>query len=260
MNTPRATVLRKQRPWKLAWQKKRRSSAPLVRRCIVPSKQGEGNRHGQASRRRNRGDAPAGNAQSHCPDRDLGPRTAADAATKASLERLAKKKFGLLADLGTIEVPADYVHATQLGTFRKLNHDKFYYYNDGIADENFGSPSRILKPGDKLWVRAWKQIDSDETSSEERMNFVRSIDANAHWIGAQGASLVFDQKRTELPKGYWYASFDEKDRLPVLDGGHRVPGVSAYSDGDFSFRLGYFGNPWDDDDAFLSFSDVPLET
>jgi hypothetical protein len=75
--------------------------------------------------------------------------------------------------------------------------------------------------------------------------------------GAQGASLVFEQKRGELPKGKWYASFDEKDRLwKDADGYHRVPYVNAYSDGDFDFNLGYFGPVWHGNNAFLCFCDI----
>jgi hypothetical protein len=75
--------------------------------------------------------------------------------------------------------------------------------------------------------------------------------------GAQGASLVFEQKRGELPKDKWYASFDEKERLwKDAAGDHGVPCVDAYSDGDFFFDLGYFGGVWGDGYAFLCFTEV----
>ncbi len=79
--------------------------------------------------------------------------------------------------------------------------------------------------------------------------------------GAQGASLVFDQKRDQLPKGKWYASFDEKHRLwKDAHGNHGVPDVDASSDGDFWFGLGYFEDVWDVDDAFLCFCDIEPDT
>ena len=165
------------------------------------------------------------------------------------------EKFALLVDLGIITVPDDYDHAKQLAVFMKKNRKKFYGVNDNITDANFPNPTRILKPGDKLRVRAFKQVVVGTTTSEERMAFLAT--QKAIHTGAQGASLVFDQKRDQLPKGKWYASFDEKDRLWTDAGGsHRVPGVDAHSDGDFCFDLGSFENVWDDDGAFLCFCDI----
>ena len=165
------------------------------------------------------------------------------------------EKFALLVDLGIITVPDDYVHDKRLTTFGKLNRKKFYYYNDEITDKNFPNPTRVLKPGDKLRVRAFKQVVGGTTTSEERMAFLAT--QKAIHTGAQGASLVFDQKRDQLPKGKWYASFDEKDRLWAVAGGyHRVPRVDCRSGGDFEWDLGCFEHVWDDDDAFLCFCDV----
>ncbi len=164
------------------------------------------------------------------------------------------EKFALLADLGEIVVPDNFDHGKCLEVFSKENRKKFYYFNDAITDANFPSPSRVLKPGDKLWVRAFKQVVPGETTSEERMKFLAT--KNAIHTGAQGASLVYQQKRSQLPKGYWYCSFDEKDRLWKDPGGyHRVPFVSAYSGGVFSFSLGGFGGPWGDDRVILCFCD-----
>lgn len=164
------------------------------------------------------------------------------------------EKFSLLADLGTITVPDDYVHENRLATFRNQNSKKFYYYNDNITDANFPNPSRILKPGDKLRVRVFQQIVRGNTSSEERMAFLAT--QNAIHLGAQGASIVFEQKRDQLPKGRWYTSFDEKERLwKDSDGNRRVPLVHADSDGDFEFDLGCFEGDWNDDYAFFCFCD-----
>lgn len=149
------------------------------------------------------------------------------------------EKFALLVDLGIITVPDDYDHSTALDKFMKKNRKKFNGINDNITDANFPNPTRVLKPGDKLHVRAFKQVVGGTTTSEERMAF--SATQKAIHTGAQGASLVFDQKRDQLPKGKWYASFDEKDRLRTdADGYRRVPFVLCRSDGDFIFGLGRF--------------------
>jgi hypothetical protein len=165
------------------------------------------------------------------------------------------EKFALLVDIGIITVPDDYVHEKRLTTFGKQNRKKFYCYNNKITDKNFPNPTRVLKPGDKLRVRAFKQVVGGKTTSEERMAFLAT--QKAIHTGAQGASLVFDQKRDQLPKGKWYASFDEKDRLWTDAGGsHRVPLMGCYSDSDFRFDLGVFELVWYGVYAFLCFCDV----
>ena len=165
------------------------------------------------------------------------------------------EKFALLVDLGILTVPDDYDHAKQLAMFMKKNRKKFYGVNDNITDANFPNPSRILKPGDKLRVRAFKQIVKGNTTSEERMAFLAT--QKAIHTGAQGASLVFDQKRDQLPKGKWYASFDEKERLwEDADGYHKVPDVDAGSDGGPYFILGRFENVWYGVNAFFCFCDI----
>ena len=164
------------------------------------------------------------------------------------------EKFALLVDLGIITVPKGYVHDTRLTMFSEKNKKKFYSYDDNITDENFSHPTRILKPGDKLHARVFQQVVSGTTTSEERLAFLAT--QKAIYTGAQGASLVFDQKRNQLPKGKWYSSFDKPDRLwEDADGNHRVPNVNAHSGGDFDFDLGNFENVWHDNLAFLCFSD-----
>ncbi len=165
-------------------------------------------------------------------------------------------KFALLVNLGIITVPDDYDHASRLSMFSKQNRKKFYYYNDEITDKNFLNPTRALKPGDKLRVLVFEQVVGGNTTSEERMAFLAT--QKAVYTGAQGASLVFDQKRDQLPKGKWYTSFDKPERLwKDADGYHGVPYVDRHSDGDFRFSLGSFEIDWSDDDCLLCFCDLP---
>ena len=171
-------------------------------------------------------------------------------------ETVTTEKFALLADLGTITVPPDYVHATRLASFAANNRAKFAYHNDNLTDANFPNPSRILKPGDRLHVRAFKQIVRGTTTSQERMAFLAT--QNTVHVGAQGASLAFEQKRDQLPKGFWYCSFDEKERLWTdADGDHGVPYVFALSGGGFDFGLGDFERDWYGYGALLCFCDLP---
>jgi len=157
-----------------------------------------------------------------------------------------------------ITVPTDYVHGTRLSSFKKQHAEKFYYYNDDITDKNFSKATTKLTPGQKFAVKIFRQIVSGRTTSEERMEFLRS--QGAIFTGAQGASLVFEQKRDELPKDFAYVSFDEKEALwKDSDGHRRVPYLCRHSDGDWNFDLGYFGHDWDDDYCLLCFCDFPPE-
>lgn len=178
-------------------------------------------------------------------------------AVEAKSEAVPGEKFDLLLDLGVITVPDDFVYSTHLATFSKNNRKKFYYYNDDITDKNFNKATVQLVPGRKLRVKAFKQTVSGNTTSQERIAFLKT--QNNIFTGAVGASLVFEQKRDLLPKGKWYCSFDEKEALwKDSDGYHRVPSVNAYSDGDFRFDLGCFENDWAAAAVLLCFCDEEL--
>ncbi len=152
-----------------------------------------------------------------------------------------------------ITVPDGYVHATQLTTFTEAHRGEFYYFNGEITDKNFSRATTQLKPGQKLKVGVF-QI-KETVTSEDCMRFLKS--QKAILTGAQGASLVYEQKREELPKGKWHVSFDEKETLWQDAGGfHRVPNVRAYTDGDFCFCLGYFEGDWYGNGCLLSFRDA----
>ncbi len=164
---------------------------------------------------------------------------------------IADKRFELLKTFD-ITVPVGYEHGKRLDSFYKENKKKFYYYNDAITDKNFSKATTKLEAGRKLKVKIF-QI-KETVTSENCMDFLKS--QNAILTGAQGASLVWELDRQQLPKGKWSVSFDEKDALwQDSDGYHRVPYVYAYSDGDFGFDLGYFGDDWDADYCLLCFCD-----
>ena len=120
------------------------------------------------------------------------------------------EKFAFFEDIGVITVPADYDHKKQLDSFMQKNRKKFYDVNEDITDANFLNPSRILKPGDKFAVTAFKQIVRGTTTSKERMDFLCKQPGNV-LVGPQGNSLVFEQLRDKLPKGFWYVAFDEEE-------------------------------------------------
>ena len=156
-----------------------------------------------------------------------------------------------------LPVPEGYVHETRLASFGKEHRKAFYYYNQAITDKNFPNPTVRLTPGRRPFVKIFNitaRVTSDDCLSFLRANQVLLV-------GAQGASLVAQYAREELPKGRWYVSFDEKERLyKDADGDHRVPDVFAYSGGGFDFSLGYFGGDWRGDYSLLCFCDESSES
>lgn len=159
----------------------------------------------------------------------------------------------------SITVPQGYDHATRLASFSKEHREEFYCYNDAITDKNYAKATTKLEPGHKLKVKVF-QI-KEKVTSPDCMKFLLS--QKAVLVGAQGASLAYEQKKEELPVGRWSVSFDQKDALwEDGDGNHRVPCVNRYSDGDFKFYLGFFESGWhgwSDGHCLLCFCDESLD-
>ena len=153
-----------------------------------------------------------------------------------------------------IRVRPLYKHATQLASFKKNHGSEFNYYNDAITDENFSKATTNLSPGQKLRAKIFAIKPGMRAKSEQCLDFLQS--QKVILAGAQGLSLVYDTSKEELPKGKWTISFDKKDAL-WLDGAgyHRVPHISAASDGDFRFILGVFEDAWHDDFCLLCLCD-----
>lgn len=164
---------------------------------------------------------------------------------------IADKRFELLKTF-EITVPANYNHGKRLDSFAKENKKKFYYYNDDITDNNFSKATTKLEPNKVLTVKVF-EIKASVTS-QNCMDFLKTQDAIL--TGAQGASLVWEQKKEELPVDKGIVSFDEKDALWKDSLGNlRVPYVRRYSVGDFGCDLGLFEDDWGGVFCLLCFCD-----
>ena len=152
----------------------------------------------------------------------------------------------------SIVVPQGYDHATRLAKFRNEHEKEFAFYNGDITDGHFAKATTMLAPGSKLKV---KVVQITETvASEDCLAFLRN--QKARLLGAQGVTFAYEQGKDKLPKGRYYASFDEKDALWEDPAGHhRVPGVYADSGGDFFFLLDYFESAWVGAGGLLCFCD-----
>lgn len=172
-------------------------------------------------------------------------------------------KFALLVDLGTIVVPDDHVPETYLGRFKARHPDTvrttkgfvYNFFNAEITDENFRNPSCILNPRKKLHVCAFQQVAYDVTTSEERVDYLMSQEMDSY-TSAQGAVMVFEQKRHDMPKGRWYSSFDEQEHLPFLGHDRQVLYLNVTSDDHFMFILKGLKKPSSIPSAFLGFREV----
>lgn len=163
-------------------------------------------------------------------------------------------EFELLTTFELV-VPKNYNHATRLDSFKVAHESEFYYYNPNLTDQNFSKATTQLVPSWKFQVKVFGIKAGKSVSSEECLAKIQS--ENGVLVGAQGASLAYEQGKANLPKGKWHISFDEKDALWFGDGYHGVPCVRADSDGGFKFDLGYFGGGWVGGRCLLCFCDLP---
>ena len=170
----------------------------------------------------------------------------------ADLTKLGDPRFVYVKTI-EVTVPEGYDHATRLDTYKVGHESEYYYYNLGLTDANFANASTKLTAGRKFGVKVFvikSRVSSDDCLAQyERVNAVK--------VGAQGLTILCEQKKDELPKGKCYVSFDEKDNLPLIDGYHRVSGVYADAGGDFNFDLGNFELDWYDYYVLLAFCDLP---
>lgn len=173
-------------------------------------------------------------------------------------KKVPAEKFELFADLGIITVPDGHVHEACLDAFFAKFGKSRCPCDKNITDANFSDPSRVLMPGDELRVQVFHQVVSGRTTSQERMAFLERRKEGNVYVGAQGITFVFEQKRGQLSNGrMWYSSFDQADRLWKDFAGYpMVPRMVDGSDADFHINLSYFGNDWGMGDAFFGFSEV----
>ena len=164
-------------------------------------------------------------------------------------------------------VPNTYQHATQLISFRRKHHGRFYFYHGDITDGNFSLASAQLIPGKTYLVRFF-EIVSPKEPSEACMEFLHL--QKTILVNAQGLSFVWEQSRREFPQGKSVWSFDRKGSLFVVkdgfpddddrDGDHMVPRICRSSDGlTWGFGLSRFEADLQHNCCLLSVQDAANE-
>lgn len=180
-----------------------------------------------------------------------GGKFQADIVASIKKHSVQDERFNLVNTF-KLTVPTSYNHATQLTSFSKENREKFSYYNNALTDENFAKATNKLVPG-KTYTAKIFQLTT-RMFSENCVEFLKT--QKAILVGAQGISLVWQEKKNEFSVGKWTVSFDEKDALFVgADGYHRVPFVGRFSGGGWCFHLGCFGFVWPTAYCLLCFCD-----
>jgi len=154
--------------------------------------------------------------------------------------------FILVKDLGWLIVPTNFNHLILGYPFE--NH--------------YPKPSYVLKPGDRLRVRVFRQDVMHRPDNEQRMMFCEVQPRNV-WVGAQVMDLILDQKASQLPDKDWrledhtfkhILSFDWRNRLYLSKNHYLLPWVRKGCPASKGV-LGYcdFDEP-DPADAFFQFS------
>lgn len=167
-------------------------------------------------------------------------------------------RYEFLADLGEILVPDGYDHDTYLDRFIAENGRAFHDLDDGLNSENFAKATVKLAAGRRLNVECWHI--KTRVTSEDNLRFL--VAQGSVLAGANGAALVFEQKRNLLPKNCWHVSFDEKDALwKGSSSRHQVPILGNMPIGGlyfiFAFKCCCFeDSSWDHDCSLLVFRDV----
>jgi hypothetical protein len=152
-----------------------------------------------------------------------------------------------------VVVPKGYDHGTRLDSFCREHANKFYIYNKDITDENFGQATTQLNPGRKFTVKVF-QI-TERVTSEDCLSYLYS--QGAVFVGAQGLTLAWEQKKNCLPVNRWSVSFDEKPAFFKGRGSNAVwvPYMGRKMRGPFEFCIGDSRCFWYDDACLLCFCD-----
>lgn len=120
----------------------------------------------------------------------------------------------------------------------------YYHVNSNITSQNFPQPEIVEINGWKL-IEINKHFSSEETLAEIKRQGCRPANIYELALWKQIHEKTIQKLRCYVALGQlWYD-----------DGNHRVPYVYTYSDGDFDFDLGIWGDSWNDGDCLLCFCD-----
>ncbi len=127
-------------------------------------------------------------------------------------------KFIQVADLGIMTVPESYDPVNALSLLRENPPSNVRYVNLVIGDRTYGNPTRVLRPGERFWVRVHQIVDQNDTNTAEYLEYLASL--NSYLPGIQGGAVVLQEKQDLLPSNLSFMLVDADDRL-FVDHGNR---------------------------------------
>ncbi len=122
------------------------------------------------------------------------------------------KKFELLNE-SYIQVPKDYVHATQIAFVYRKYPGLFAEVPGELTDQNCAKVTDRLSPGARYRVRIFGIKPGFTLGFDECLKKYKAEEALL--VGAQGLTLFWEQFQAQLCFNV-YLSFDKLDRLPVV--------------------------------------------
>jgi hypothetical protein len=144
----------------------------------------------------------------------------------------------------TVVVPETYKHRGRFRAFWKEYRRNFHYFNRDLTDKNFSRVTHQLVPGEQLRFDLFHVRDS--VQSEDSLAMLKR--RNSLLVGAQGASLVYELARDQLPiaeQNQFVLFIDERERLWMNEGQYaRVPALVRHTGDRFSFHLQHFSETW----------------
>lgn len=151
----------------------------------------------------------------------------------------------------SLVVPDDYDHANRLDTFVEKHRKWVYCLDANITDANLRSLATTkLIPGSRFVVKVF--LINETVAFQECLAFLKG--ENAILLGTQGASLVFEHARGELPDNSWCVSLDEENALwRDAEDESRVSRIDCYGIYGYDFGLGLYRDGADDGDCLLCF-------
>lgn len=187
---------------------------------------------------------------------EMATETAAVSDERMGRHFVPKLGFEWFGTMGYLYVPENYQHETCLGDVRGRHSHQLQSFNKFITDELCGRVSRVLKPGDRLYVSLFRNRVRRVFDVDDGLAVLAS--QGAVFPGAQGLALLSEQKVRRFPIGYDCVSIDQIQRLPVdLEGHWRVPSSPCYGDSTRGLDLEALG--WmADRTAIVCFTPHPL--
>lgn len=150
------------------------------------------------------------------------------------------KSFGKSIDF-PFAVPSDYHQTFFLERFMQKFKQEDNWFNMHINSNNFVNSEDRIQSG-CLYIGKFFPIEK-RVSSYQCLEFLKN--QKAILSGAYGLSLIWEYRKSIIPKAKWLVSFDEKSKLWNDGDELRIPCLFQRMDDSWKFDLGFYRYAWD---------------